>query len=237
MEKNPSVFRNVHVYAQKFEIMIQGERAINVAQWVGWADDEYVAARHLLLADFLIQGSGLANTAIEKYLKALFPILGLKNPWGHEIDKLYAKVKQAGLTRQINEEYLSLLTKSYRLRYFDNLPVGFNIHLNRTKLLVELDHTVYEVRKGFTFKKADGNKVVLRLENYLEKKDPNLLSKNCYFGCYNRADLFKEESSCYELRVLEQRIFEAFYATKEIRDDGKFNEEGLKPGTTSGVST
>jgi HEPN domain-containing protein len=199
---------------------------------VGWADDEYVAARHLLLADFLIQGSGLANTAIEKYLKALFPILGLKNPWGHKIDELYAAAKQAGLMREINEEYLALLTKSYRLRYFDDLEVGFNIHLNRTKLLVELDHTVYEIRKGFTFKKADGNKVVLRLENYLEKKDTALLGKNCYFGSYDRKDLFKEESSCYELRVLEQGILQAFYATKEIRDDGKFDEEGLKPGTS-----
>ena len=104
--------------------------------------------------DALVQGSGLSNTTIEKYLKALFVLLGLEIPKGfkgHNICNLYDKIKKKGIELKINEEYLALLVKAYRLRYFDNLEPGFNIALNRTKLLVELDHTVYEIRKGFNF--------------------------------------------------------------------------------------
>ena len=36
----------------------QGEQAKKSLQWVGWADNEYIAARQLLLTDILIQGCG-----------------------------------------------------------------------------------------------------------------------------------------------------------------------------------
>jgi hypothetical protein len=72
---------------------IQGNQAIKTIQWVSWADNEYIAARQLLLADLLVQGSSLSNTTIEKYLKALFMLLGMKNPRIHNIDKLYENLK------------------------------------------------------------------------------------------------------------------------------------------------
>jgi HEPN domain-containing protein len=135
----------------------QGEQAKILLRWVGWADNEYIAARLLLLNDALIQGSSLSNTTIEKYLKALFVALGLKIPKGykgHNICNLYNEIKKKGLELEISEEYLALLFKSYRLRYFDDLEAGFNIILCRTKLLAELDHTVYEIKKGINFEKA-----------------------------------------------------------------------------------
>lgn len=96
-------------------------------------------------------------------------------------------------------------------------------------MLCELDHTVYEIRKGFNFKTVNKD-ITTRIEDFQEKKDPILLTKNCYFGNYDRTALFKEDSSCYELRVLGRNVFEAYYLTKGIDDDGKFNEEALKPG-------
>ena len=36
--------------------------------WLDLADEDYVAARVLILNDFLIHGAMLSNTAIEKYL-------------------------------------------------------------------------------------------------------------------------------------------------------------------------
>jgi hypothetical protein len=95
--------------------------------------------------------------------------------------------------------------------------------------LAELDHTVYEIRKGFNFEK-NGEKIVTRIENLMEEKNPILLNKNCYFGNFDRAELFKEQSYCYVLRVdPNMGILEAYYFTNEIKDDGKFDVEGLKP--------
>jgi HEPN domain-containing protein len=211
-------------------ISLQGEQAKKTMQWVAWADNDYITARQLLLTDTaLVQGCILSDTAIEKYLKALFVILGLKNPKLHKVDKLYEKIKNNGLKLNINEEYLALLAKSYQLRYFDDLPLGFNISLTRTKMLVELDHTVFEIRNGFKF--GIGNKKLsnTRIDGLLEGNDSVLLSKNCYYGNYNRSALFKEQSYCYELRVLEGGILEIYYLTDGINDDGKFDAEGLKP--------
>lgn len=133
------------------QIHSQGEKAEKCFLWVDLADSDYFAARLLLLNDALVQGSVLSNTTIEKYLKSLFVISDLKVPKIHNICKLYNKIKTAGIELKINEEYLALLFKSYLLRYPFDLPAGFNIGLYRAKLLVELDHTVYEIRKGFSF--------------------------------------------------------------------------------------
>jgi HEPN domain-containing protein len=211
---------------------VQGNQAIRLAQWINWADKDYIAARHLLLADLLVQGSGLSNTAIEKYFKALFVLLDLKNRREHNICKLNDRLKENGLKLQINEEYLRLIAKSYKLRYFDDLPSEFNIMLIKTKLLVELDRTVYEIRKGFKFFKNNecvgaGNEI------WQNGKNPVLLNKNCCFGDFDKHDLFKEPSYCYELRVLlDGSILEVGYVTNDvINDDGKFEIEGLKPNS------
>lgn len=176
--------------------------------------------------DLLVQGSVLSNTTIEKYLKSLFTISNLKVPRTHDICKLYNKIKTAGIKLKINEEYLALLYKSYLLRYPFDLPTGFNIGLYRTKLLVELDHTVYEIRKGFSFGIGD-KKITTQFDMLLEEKNPVLLTKNCYFGSYDRAALFEEESSCYEFRYSNE--LRAFYQTKKIDDDGRYDVEALRP--------
>lgn len=41
-------------------------------RWLEWAGNDYIAARLLFLNNLLVQGSGLSNTTIEKYLKTLY---------------------------------------------------------------------------------------------------------------------------------------------------------------------
>ena len=208
-------------------IHCKGEQAKKSIMWIRWADNDYIAARQLILADLLVQGSGLSNTSIEKYFKALIMLLGLKNPRGHNICNLYNELKNKELKLKISEKYLELLFKSYSLRYPDDLLPGFNIVLEKAKLLCELDCTVYEIRKGFNFG-TTYEKGTATIESLQEKKNPVLLNKNCYFGNYDRAQLFREISSCYELRVLEQGILEVFYFADHIEDNRKFDAEGLK---------
>jgi HEPN domain-containing protein len=215
----------------------QNEKEGMVRRWIEWADNDYIAARLLLLNDelaqasALIQGSSLSNTAIEKYLKALFVHLDLKIPKGfkgHNVSNLYKEIKNNGISLDINEDYLSMLFKSYRLRYPD-LNVGDNFLLCKTKLLVELDRTVYEIRRGFSFE-IRGESIKTRIDELKEKNNPILLDKNCYFGNYNRSALFQETSPCYELRIEKNNVtVEAFIYRSRINDDGKFDAEALKP--------
>ena len=202
-----------------------------ILRWINWADTDYIAARQLLLSNALVPGSGLSNTAIEKYLKALFVFLDLEIPKGyagHNICNLYETLNKKGLGLKLNQEYLALLFKSYPLRYPDDLKIGFNIVLCRTKLLVELDHTVFEIKRGISLKR--GGKEIDTFEDNPRMKDPALLNKNCYFGGYNREALFKEHSSCYELRVFKDRgLVETFILHDGIIDNGKFDVEALKP--------
>ena len=62
---------------------------------------------------------------------------------------LFQKIEDV-VPLKINKEYLNLLFKAYHLRYPDDLKMGYNIALNKTKLLVELDYTVSAIRKGFS---------------------------------------------------------------------------------------
>ena len=48
-----------------------GGQAETTLRWIRWADADYLGARLLLLQGLLVQGAALANTALEKYLKAV----------------------------------------------------------------------------------------------------------------------------------------------------------------------
>ena len=202
-------------------------------RWLEWAGNDYIAARLLFLNNLLVQGSGLSNTTIEKYLKTLYFFYDLQFPRGyegHDVCILYEKLKKdKGLQLGINEEYLPLLFKSYSLRYPDELKTGFNIVLCKTKLLAELDRTVYEIEKLFSFEVA-GKKVETTIESLLKTGNPILLTKNCYFGDYDRGTLFKEKSPCAEIRVFGKgTLVQSFIFHDGNIDNEKFDVEALKP--------
>ena len=201
----------------------------NVTNWLGWADNDYLAARSLLLDHFIVQGAILSNTAIEKYLKTVSLVEGEALPRKHDVPNLYEILTNGKKDLGINEAYLNLLFECYKMRYPDDLEIGFNIALSETRMLVELDCTVYKIRKGFGFQ-SDGKPVKTRIDSLLESKDDNLLRDNCYFGTTDRKELFGRDTHCYEMRVLgPSQILEATYQTTGVDDDGKFDSIGLRP--------
>lgn len=210
------------------------ERAVKAIQWLTWADNDYISARQLILNDLLVQGAGLSNTAIEKYLKTIFIIKGLKFPKGykgHDVGNLF-QILEAHTSLKLNKDYLSLLFKLYGLRYPDDLEVGYNIAINKPKLLVELDYTVKMIRDGFDFKKATGD-VFMGLDQRKKDGDQSLMADNCYFGDSDRKALFAKDAANYEFRVLENQTFlEAYYVSAGIPDDDKFDVIGLKPSNS-----
>lgn len=213
---------------------VAGQHGIQVAQWLQWADEDYLAARVLLLRGFVLQGAMVANTAIEKYLKTglLARNRGFAN--SHDVECLYKELQSTGPVPSINLGFLSVLVKAYKLRYPDTLPVGFNIALTTIKFLTALDETVFALRRGFKFQRGDGRPVTTLLDMLLTKGDEAILDRNSSFGKCSRADLFAQTTSCYEMRVVSSdEIYVAKYDAGPITDDGIIDVEGLKPGMTT----
>lgn len=206
-----------------------------IIQWIKWADDDYIGARQLLLGDLLVNGAVLSNTAVEKYLKAIFLVRGIGIPKGfagHNVPALYQNLKSAGLILPLSEDYLNLLFKAYQLRYPDDLPVDFNIAIDRTRLLTELDYTVSEIRKGFTLQGTAGP-IQTKLDLLLSRRDPRLLEKNCHFGTTKRSDLFRENAARFTMRALGAYNFvTAEYQTAGVPDTRNFKVEGIKVTVT-----
>jgi HEPN domain-containing protein len=210
-----------------------GQKATQVLQWLGWADKDYISARTLLLEGHLIQGMVLSNTAVEKYFKAVCFLAGLRFPKScHDVPELHRIIRSQEIKPNLNTDYLSLLKKAYELRYPDNLSPGYNICLGQAKLLTELDHSVFEIRKGFDIRKANAESIETRLSHMLKTQDKALMDSNSAFGDAKRDDIFREKNGFYELRVLPGGIImEAEYQSTEAKDDGVFDEVALKPGT------
>jgi HEPN domain-containing protein len=203
---------------------------IQVIQWLRWADEDYLAARALLLRAFVLQGTILANTSIEKYIKAALVIRGVTFRNTHDVTALYEALNSSGTVAVVNGDFLRVLGKAYKLRYPDDLRAGFNIALAQVKVLTETDATVHALRKGFTFKRTDGKTVTTKLDSLLAAKDQTLTEKNAAFGSCTRAGVFANPTHCYELRVLGGgNILEATYEADPIPDDGIFDAEGIKP--------
>jgi len=127
-----------------------GAVGLQAVHLVGWADDDYVCARKLLLDGFLIQGAVLSNTAIEKYLKAVVRVRGLKFKRTHDVVQLYEQLKGNGFA-PLHEGYLRILRKTYKMRYPDDLEPNFNVGLCQSQMLAELDASVFAIRSGFRF--------------------------------------------------------------------------------------
>jgi hypothetical protein len=146
--------------------MTTENHGIKVAQWLAWADEDYLAPRSLLLGAFVLQGTVLANTSIEKYLKAALVVRGVTFRNTHSVTTLYESLKSSGTVAAVNESFLRVLGKAYKLRYPDDLPAGFKIALAQAKVLVEMDATVHALRKGFTLRKTDGHAITTKLDAY-----------------------------------------------------------------------
>src|SRR5260370_15078195 len=82
---------------------------IQVAQWIAWADDDYLAARAPLLRAFLLQGAVLANTSIEKYLKAAPVVRGVTFRNTHNVTGLYESLRSSGNVAAVNLCFLGVL--------------------------------------------------------------------------------------------------------------------------------
>lgn len=124
--------------------MLDDERVQYVTQFKAGGYRDYTSARILYLNDMLLEGTVLASTAVEKYIKSVMAYFGKKK---------YFHLDKAGILDQIDDmdprilegidrDYLSLLGKVYKSRYYDDMPDGQAFGLHKNKMLAELDYSV-----------------------------------------------------------------------------------------------
>jgi HEPN domain-containing protein len=207
-----------------------GEPIVRTFHWLKWADSDYLAARYLLLGRMVVQGCVLANTAIEKYLKALRAHLELPISRSHAVQTLYDELKTSAKSPvTLNEGFLRVLQKAYRLRYPDALPDGFNIALNQMKLIAELDRTVFAISSAFTFSDGTTDSVLTRAT---KAGDQRILEKNVVLNPEQASVFFAADSQSFEFRTNKPLVINVDYLSPRVTDDGLFGQEGgvLVPG-------
>jgi HEPN domain-containing protein len=201
-----------------------GEPIVRTFHWMKWADSDYLAARYLLLGRMVVQGCILANTAIEKYLKALYAHLELPIPHSHAVQALYCEVTASGKTTvALNDAFLNVLQKAYGLRYPDELPDDFNIALNQMKFLAELDRTVFAITNCFAFGEGTTGFVLKRAA---KAGDQRYVARNVVLNPEQTSDFFASDSQSFEFRIYKPLIISVEYLSPGVADDGLFDEEG-----------
>lgn len=207
-------------------IKITGEQVHTIIAWLSWADKDYVAARRLLLDGLLVQGVSLANTAIEKYLKACIVCQGKKVKFGHDPLIIYRQMK-ANCTFQLDEEFLALLAKAYKMRYPDDLQTGYNVVLSQALILDALDQSIKLLTSRIELANSDGRPVVRLLDKLIAQNDPRMVVGNTALGTVTREALLGQPSLVYEYRVVHKHSYmEAEYYAAKI-EDGRFDREAL----------
>jgi len=170
------------------EFELTGIDAKKVEQFFLGGYEDYLAARLLILNDLLLQGINLANTSVEKYFKGIKSITQEQVPRHHDITvsrfKNTLKNKFRRIHNNINYEFLEILSGAYKLRYFDEIEDGFEIHLYKWTFLAELDFLISSIENSFQIKKLKyshekNNRFLYdtSIENELLVKENYIISK------------------------------------------------------------
>src|SRR5688572_23793819 len=126
-------------YHQRKIILAEAKKIIGLK---AMAYKDYIAARNLLHSGLFHQGAFFINTCIEKELKAYLFANKINVNFGHDTPKLLNSVSQierVDWVNEINLEFIEVIFKIYKSRYFENLDPGYNFVINRNKFLAELD--------------------------------------------------------------------------------------------------
>jgi HEPN domain-containing protein len=111
--------------------------------------DEYQSARLLLLHNHLHQAAIHINSCIEKEMKAILSMKGIKYRWKHDTFRLFQQIEELipDLRENVNVEFVQVLSQIYESRYADQLKVGYQFSILKNLYLVELDRTYVFLEK------------------------------------------------------------------------------------------
>jgi hypothetical protein len=160
---------------------------------------DYIAARFLLNNEFIIQGLTLASTAVEKYLKALIVFTSKKKErYNYHFDnlmKLKTILAKNGqdVTTKFDPAFLSILEKSYKIRYYDRLKKPIQIGFFLNQFIGELDSTIHFLETsdtpGLLYKQA------------IQNKDPNLYQNNFILNKQDKKQFMEKPDTAVAIHI------------------------------------
>jgi hypothetical protein len=165
---------------------------------------DYIAARFLLNNDFLIQGITFASTAVEKYLKVLLLVAGKKRKlhlenW-KEIKNLL-HINGIDIFNDLDINFLKLLSKVYKLRYYDKIENQVNYGFIKWQALGELDFAINIIENRTTLKLSSGDLWKSPYKAAVEVKEQALFEENYILNGIDKKEYMEREGKYVVLNI------------------------------------
>jgi hypothetical protein len=162
--------------------------------------NDYIAARHLINSKYILQGVTLASTALEKYLKVILVSKGkTKKDIGVHLDKIDKLKKHldecyTDFTNKIDERFLQILGKAYKVRYYDDIKDPITIGFFTKQFLCELDYTIalFENVIYKDVKDEKGNQILTLYKRNVQERNPDLVLNNYLFSGMTKKDFMEQ---------------------------------------------
>ena len=203
-----------------------------ISSFLSMSFEDYIASRILFNRGKLIQACILANTAIEKYFKALMEAQGTKSFGIHDLAKQvpFIKNQYPKIYYKLNIEFLNQLTKIYHVRYIDDLPTDYNFAIIQSKYLAELDYTYSVIEPVIRVKQDKNTETKTKYEIANETKDVDLWTMNYLLNKIDKTKFIEKPCNIHECRMLSNGVFfEIIHSTNKVKNDNKFDYNALIP--------
>ncbi len=218
---------------KKIKIKTKDEVDINkINSLINMSYEDFIASRILFKHNKLVQACILANTAIEKYFKALMEVNGTKAFGNHDLTKQLPFIKNQfpRLFKKLNVSFLDQLTIIYRVRYISDLPSDYNFVIFQNKYQAELDYTYSVLEPIIRSDPKNSANSKTKYENAVDTKDPDLWNLNYLLNKLDKVKFIESPCNIYEFRKLKNGVtLEIKYVSTKVKADGKFDYEALIP--------
>jgi hypothetical protein len=172
---------------------------------------DYLASRFLLNNNYILQGTVLASSAVEKYLKAGLALNG-KRLNKHHLDSLgqfkslYSQTPYHMMFDVLDPVFLAILGKAYKYRYYDEKTVtkpdtiGFLVN----QFLGTLDFTILKLDSLFVItSEKDG--VTISQDTQLKRAAksglPDLWLNNYVLNKIDKVEFMNRKSKAFGLHI------------------------------------
>lgn len=185
------------------------------------AFDDYLTSRFLINNDFIMHGTILASTSIEKYLKALLLISQGKYPDKH-LDNLssfisaFHNTEMKDLFDVLDRNFFKVLKQAYTMRYYDKIKTKMTVCFFVNQFLCELDYTIRFLDSIISNIEFNGKKYTSPLNDAIAQKNEILLNNNYLAQSIDKKDFMVKLTHGFAIYYSPKAIGTYNITTKEM---------------------
>ena len=197
--------------------MTDSEYAIGLLS-LGYRD--YIASRFLLNNNYVAQGTVLASSAVEKYLKAILALNGKRLTRHHlnnlgQFKKLFSQTIYNKIFDVLDPVFLDILSKAYKYRYYDENTltkpdtIGFLIN----QFLGTLDFTIFKLDSLVIINQEQYGSIIRQdsvLIRTAKSGSPDLLLNNYILNNVDKTEFMNRKSKAFGLHITPFNFGEEF---------------------------